>query len=144
MDVGVGRILDANANRAREALRVMEDYARFALDDAVLSGEAKSLRHALAEALRAGGADRMVTLRDTPGDVGTDLGTEAEYRRCGAADVVQAAGKRLSEALRVLEEYGKTINVDMAARIEQLRYRGYEIEKRLVHAIASRRRFGDV
>ncbi len=26
------RILDANFNRAREALRVMEDYARFALE----------------------------------------------------------------------------------------------------------------
>ena len=32
------RLLDANANRAREALRVLEDYARFVLDDADLSG----------------------------------------------------------------------------------------------------------
>ena len=27
------RLLDANANRAREALRVLEDYTRFVLND---------------------------------------------------------------------------------------------------------------
>src|SRR4051794_4807942 len=32
-DGPVLRLLDANANRAREALRVVEDYARFVLDD---------------------------------------------------------------------------------------------------------------
>src|SRR5436190_2119069 len=31
------RLLDANANRAREALRVLEDYARFVLDDPSIS-----------------------------------------------------------------------------------------------------------
>ena len=41
------RILDANANRAREALRVVEDYCRFVLDDRFLSGELKRLRHDL-------------------------------------------------------------------------------------------------
>ncbi|MGO9113211.1 MAG: hypothetical protein ACLP9L_28590 [Thermoguttaceae bacterium] len=29
------RILDAAANRAREGLRVIEDWVRFALDDAI-------------------------------------------------------------------------------------------------------------
>ena len=33
MDPAVLRILDVNVNRSREALRVIEDYARFALDD---------------------------------------------------------------------------------------------------------------
>lgn len=45
------RILDANLNRAREALRVMEDIARFALNDAALSGELKAIRHDLREAV---------------------------------------------------------------------------------------------
>ena len=39
------RILDANFNRAREALRVMEDYARFELNHTRLSSQAKQLRH---------------------------------------------------------------------------------------------------
>jgi len=41
------RLLDADFNRAREALRVVEDYARFILDDARLSQAAKQLRHDL-------------------------------------------------------------------------------------------------
>ena len=35
--VDTTRILDVSANRAREALRVVEDYCRFVLDDGVLS-----------------------------------------------------------------------------------------------------------
>jgi thiamine-phosphate pyrophosphorylase len=45
MNGPVLRILDANANRAREALRVIEDYARFALDDERVCGSLKQLRH---------------------------------------------------------------------------------------------------
>jgi len=42
------RIIDANANRAREALRVMEDAARFILNHQPLCAALKSLRHDLA------------------------------------------------------------------------------------------------
>ena len=45
------RIVDVNANRARESLRVLDDYARFALNDAVLTAEVKRLRHDLAHAV---------------------------------------------------------------------------------------------
>ena len=51
IDAAIARILDANFNRAREAVRVMEDYARFVLDDPRLSEQAKGLRHGLAEAI---------------------------------------------------------------------------------------------
>ena len=49
------RIVDANFNRAREALRVMEEVCRFALNDAELSGRAKQLRHELSAAIGAVG-----------------------------------------------------------------------------------------
>ena len=39
------RILDANFNRAREALRVVEEYCRFVLNSGALSERAKRLRH---------------------------------------------------------------------------------------------------
>ena len=45
------RILDAAANRTREGLRVIEDWVRFALDDAHLTGCLKQIRHDLAAAL---------------------------------------------------------------------------------------------
>lgn len=135
---GVLRILDANANRAREALRVMEDAARFILDDKDLAGQLKQLRHDLAEALATIGP--LDGWRDTPGDVGTELTTGREKDRAGAADVALAAGKRLSEALRALEEYGKTLGDaagGFAPAIEQLRYRGYALEQQLNTALGS-------
>lgn len=135
---GVQRILDANANRAREALRVMEDAARFTLDDAELSRQLKQLRHNLAEALNKIG--QLDTARDTPGDVGTDITTERELTRAGVHDVATAAGKRLSEALRSLEEFTKTLGepaCGLAPTFESLRYRGYTLEQHLNAALAT-------
>jgi thiamine-phosphate pyrophosphorylase len=133
------RILDANANRAREGLRVMEEAARFMLDDAALSGAIKTLRHDLAAALN-GLAVRsdLAASRDTPGDVGAGMRTASQQQRGTVADVVIAAGKRVSEALRAMEEYGKLLDSDFAARVEQLRYQGYDLEKRLNMAMLSR------
>ncbi|MEM9914666.1 MAG: thiamine phosphate synthase [Planctomycetota bacterium] len=134
------RILDANANRAREALRVMEDAARFLLNDAALAEPIKRLRHDLAAALSA--VPNLESQRDTPGDVGTTITTPAEQSRQGAADVALAAGKRLSEALRSIEEFAKTLPSEqavLATAVEQLRYRGYEVESRLNAALAAGR-----
>ncbi len=50
--VDLGRVLDASANRAREGLRVVEDYVRFALDDAMLTRRLKEVRHRLDQAIR--------------------------------------------------------------------------------------------
>ena len=38
------RIIDANLNRTAEGLRVLEDIARFVLDDAALSRQLKIMR----------------------------------------------------------------------------------------------------
>src|SRR5205814_2099453 len=83
----------ANANRAREALRVMEDIARFGLDDGALAAELKGIRHDLRAALGGIGFDAEVLLawRDTPGDVGTTITTEGESRRDGMGDIAGAA-----------------------------------------------------
>ncbi|MEO1236902.1 MAG: thiamine phosphate synthase, partial [Planctomycetota bacterium] len=132
----VARLIDANANRAREALRVMEDAARFLLNDADLSADLKTLRHDLAAALTT--IPNLTANRDTPGDVGTTLTTPREHFRGSVADVAVAAGKRLSEALRSIEEFTKTLPLEKAAaasQVEQLRYRGYELERRLNAAL---------
>lgn len=128
----VNRLLDANANRAREALRVMEDAARFIFDDRTLSAALKSLRHDFAQALGDLGRSVQIELhRDTPNDVGTSITTSGEQDRSSVQHVVVAAGKRLSEALRALEEYGKLVDTTFAATIESIRYRGYAVESEL-------------
>ena len=124
------RILDANANRAREALRVVEDYARFVLNDDALCGALKALRHDFAT-VTAAFAGEAILHRDTPGDVGTEIKTATERTRADIAHVVIAAGKRLGEALRTIEEYLKTFDPLRAHAIETIRYRFYEIEQRV-------------
>lgn len=125
------RVIDANLNRAREALRVMEDFARFALDDAILSKSAKQLRHDLQAALPATLSAALPAARGIRDDVGRDISTDSEQRRNDVHAVVIASAKRLSEALRSLEEYGKTMDAAAAGRFEALRYRGYELEQAL-------------
>jgi thiamine-phosphate pyrophosphorylase len=142
-DIDVGRILDAGANRAREALRVLEDHARFAMDDAVLTRRLKQLRHDLAEALSLLPARLLLESRDTPGDVGTTISTDAEWQRPSLISVVQANAKRLQESLRSLEEFGKSVNVEFAQRIEQMRYASYTLERALVQGQAWRNRLRD-
>jgi thiamine-phosphate pyrophosphorylase len=128
------RILDANANRAREALRVIEDYARFSLDDAELSAALKQLRHDFASAT-ADLVAAAILHRDTPGDVGTATKTPSEQTREDLAHVVTAAGKRLGEALRTIEEYLKTTDASRAAQIESIRYRFYDIEQKVAFTL---------
>ncbi|HUO08843.1 MAG TPA: thiamine phosphate synthase [Phycisphaerae bacterium] len=146
-DFAALRMIDANANRVREALRVMEDYARFALNDQQLSAELKLLRHELAEVLAFPALAQSILWRDTESDVGKVNKTDAEMRRGSLGNVVIAAGKRLSESLRVLEECVKTISIAAAQRLEQMRYRGYVVEQTLARIAGNsgaRARFAQV
>ncbi len=138
MERGLIRLLDANANRASEGLRVLEDLARFTLNDEQLAREFKTLRHDLAGEVGSILPDRAQRLacRDTPGDVGTRLSTPAEHERKGLGAVAAAASGRVAEALRVLEETVKTIG---SAGFEPLRYRVYELSRRLELALCGRR-----
>jgi len=123
------RILDAAANRAREGLRVVEDYARLGMNDRHLAEQLKTCRHEIAEAMSVLPATNLLAARDTPGDVGTRIATLDEYRRTELADVLTAAFKRTEEALRTLEEYGKVVSGLLGRQMEQLRYRVYTLEK---------------
>jgi thiamine-phosphate pyrophosphorylase len=144
MNPPVLRILDANLNRAREALRVVEDHARFALDDDDLCGALKRLRHDLAGATTGIAADAILW-RDTPGDVGTGTKTDSEQSREDQNHVVTAAGKRLAEALRTIEEYLKTVDPARAREVESIRYRFYELERRIALTLRpGARRFAGV
>jgi thiamine-phosphate pyrophosphorylase len=139
----VYRILDANFNRAREALRVTEDCGRFALNDPAVTAMAKNLRSDLAEVLKSMPADEFLVSRDTPGDIGTEITSPTETIRGGLADVVTAACKRLTEALRTIEEYGKFIAPDCVLKTERMRYNAYTLEKRILCRLMVSRRLAD-
>ena len=71
---GAWRALDASANRAAEALRVIEDGLRFGLNDAHLTAVAKRLRHDLCDLLATQPLPERIRLRDVAGDVGPGVG----------------------------------------------------------------------
>jgi len=136
----VYRILDANFNRAREALRVAEDCGRFALNDPAITAMAKNLRSDLAEIFQIMPVEEFLVSRDTPGDIGTEISSPTETRRADLGDVVTAACKRLTEALRTIEEYGKFIAPGKVVNIERMRYNGYTLEKRILERLKVHRR----
>jgi thiamine-phosphate pyrophosphorylase len=132
VEPSVLRIVDANLNRAREALRVIEDHARFALDDIDVAERVKVARHGLRRIVEEVGPDKLLAARDILNDVGRDVKTATEQQRRSAEDIVRAAFARLTEAARVLGEYGKLFSSNAAEAAEKLRYRAYELEQRVV------------
>src|SRR5512137_1290771 len=102
MERAVFRIIDANFNRAREAIRVMEDFCRFYLNSAVLSGRCKKLRHDLSSAIGTLDEGKLIANRDTLADVGTTIKVDGQLSRGDLKDCATAAAKRLTEALRTI------------------------------------------
>jgi thiamine-phosphate pyrophosphorylase len=127
------RILDANFNRASEGYRVAEEYARFVLDDSFLTRSLKDSRHSLTQIFQGtiGEAARLA-FRETQSDVGATISTEGESIRSSPVDVARASFKRVEQALRSLEEYGKIISAKFARHCEALRYEIYTLEKAVV------------
>lgn len=130
MNRSVLRILDANYNRAKEALRVTEDIARFHLADARLTGRFKRLRHDLTRALFALGIpDReLVAARDSGEDVGR-RSLIRDKKNPHWKDLLVSNLKRAEEASRVLEEVSKMTAPKRAATFQKIRFRLYELEK---------------
>jgi thiamine-phosphate pyrophosphorylase len=89
-------------------------------------------------------ADGLLRSRETETDVGTTISTQSEAVRQSPLDVAQAACKRVQEAVRSLEEFGKLWSTTAAAQMERLRYTIYTLEKALLltsissHALAER------
>lgn len=137
------RMLDANINRAREALRVLEDVARFALDDGALVALLKPVRQSVSRLAGSvpGGEARLLAWRDTPGDAGAGITTEAESARAGPRDIASAAAKRLTEALRVIEECAKATEAGpgLARGVKEARYVAYQAERAILAALPAPR-----
>lgn len=137
------RIMDANGNRAREGLRVVEDYLRFGLEDSHLTRRCKQLRHDLSKTLLlVSGQSRLQTCRSTRSDVGTSIQTRDEYTRTDLNEIVDINLSRVTEAIRVLEEFSKTVASDAAVEFERIRYDTYTIGKSITHCRRGRDQLG--
>lgn len=124
------RIVDANANRAREGLRVVEEYLRLALDSADFTARLKALRHRITEVVRSMGIEeKLVMARRSDADVGSGDPAGSEGNRTDFVHVVTANLRRSQEALRVLEEYSKLISAEASAEFKRMRFETYTLER---------------
>lgn len=124
----IQRILDANLDRAREGLRIIEEWCRFGLNNSQLAQECKEMRQELA----SWHSTELRMARDTPSDPGTELTHPQEETRSSIEQLLQANLCRVEEALRVLEEYGKLYSPKMGVVFKQMRYRAYILESNLL------------
>ncbi len=125
---GARRLLDANLNRAREGLRVLEDTARFVWNAPALFARLRSARHRLDRITRRA-YPALVASRDSAADMGRRM---KENRRRSPAGLVAANCRRVEEALRVLEEYGKVLSPRTAGGFKRIRFEMYTIEKEVL------------
>jgi len=138
------RVLDANANRATEGLRVVEEFLRFHWEDKLLSGTCKDIRHEVSRTVMSlMASEHRTACRSTETDVGVQVQRDTEYSRPSLVDVAFANVKRATEALRVMEEYSKLFSTDAAKQFESLRYRTYTLEKSIGHLIRGNQRLRD-
>lgn len=127
------RIIDANLNRSREGLRVCEEIARFVLNDKRLTEEFKGLRHKITDCIKFYPAKLrdIVSARDSGKDVGSGK-QPIEQRRKDWKGISLANMERVKESLRALEEFSKLVDIKIADRFKRLRFKAYDIEKKLI------------
>ncbi len=132
------RLIDANLDRIREGLRVLEDIARFVLDDASLAELLKKMRHDIAG---ENGELQMQLLysRKAGSDVGAFLNVPQGTERKSLLDVTVANARRVEEALRVVEEIAKLPDSGlMAETFQKMRFSVYQIEQDIVARLSRR------
>lgn len=119
------RITDANLNRASEAARILEEIARFLMDDAQLAEKIKIMRHKI-NSVQEKDYENYLEARDTENDVGVNIKNNDE--RINIDNIFKANIKRLQQALRTLAEYSVEKKEDNVL-FEKLRYESYTLEK---------------
>ncbi|MFH1652991.1 MAG: thiamine phosphate synthase [Pseudomonadota bacterium] len=125
------RIIDVNLNRLREGLRLLEDVARFIIEDDVLTFKLKEFRHKIKNLIK----EDLISHRNSINDFGKNIHTEEELSRSGLLDLTCTSFKRVQESLRVLEEIVKVTNSNSAISFKNLRFEAYDLEKFFVKSI---------
>ncbi len=134
MNDKLSRVIDANCNRTREGLRVLEEIGRFWLDDKNVFNEIKKTRHDFSkiESEIKISSKNIIASRDSINDVGKQYIQNLEGKRDNISSLVTANAKRVEESLRVLEEFLKLIDKNnITQQIKQIRFKTYTLEKQI-------------
>lgn len=118
------RLVDANLNRLREGIRVVEDIFRYIFNDKVTASRLKKVRHLA----RIENYQELLESRDIKNDV-LKSSTTSEQSRENLKSILIANFKRAQESARVLEEFTKLISIQESENFKYIRYELYDIEK---------------
>jgi hypothetical protein len=119
------RLIDANLNRLKEGVRVIEDIARYHDNNPQIAKTLKTLRHKakIEERYR-----ELLSSRDSQNDV-LRASTTEEMEREDIRNVLIANYKRAQESARVLEETTKIWDARLSEKFKDIRYQLYTLER---------------
>ena len=117
------RLIDANLNRLREGIRVVEDIFRYVYNDKQTALKLKELRHLS----RLENYIELLETRDVKNDV-LRSSIKSEQNRTDLYSILIANFKRAQESSRVLEEFCKLISVKDSENFKYIRYELYNLE----------------
>lgn len=117
------RLIDANLNRLREGIRVVEDIFRYIYNNKEISTKLKSLRHIA----RTKNYYEILETRDVENDVLRES-IKSEQNREDLNSILIANFKRAQESSRVLEELTKLSSIEDSENFKYIRYELYNLE----------------
>ncbi len=117
------RLIDANLNRLREGIRVVEDIFRYVYNDKPTAIKLKELRHLS----RLENYIELLETRDVKNDV-LRTSIKSEQNRTDLYSILIANFKRAQESSRVLEEFCKLISIEDSENFKYIRYELYNLE----------------
>ena len=133
-DIRIAQIIDANLDRAREGLRVLEDWARFAVGRKDLVESFKDFRQIL-------GKHHLKIYKESRNFINDEcrgLSHPEQFKRKDANSIIFSNASRVQEALRVIEEFSKDHNQDLSNISSEIRYEIYNLEIALMDAQSNR------
>lgn len=134
MNKRIYRIIDANIDRAREGLRVVEDTLRFFFDKKELTERIRNLRQEIPNlpSLLSIPLHKLLASREIEKDIGR---IREEKERKNPVELISSNLSRVEESMRVLEEYSRILNPKATPHIKKMRFEVYHLQKMIHLAI---------
>jgi len=122
------QIIDANLDRSREGLRVLEDWARFGLGKEIYVEKIKNFRQIL-------GKNHLEVYKQSRNHIEDNckgLSHQEQFNRKTSEQIISSNSARVQEALRVIEEFSRLQNHELSKIASEIRYEIYTIEIELL------------
>ena len=134
-DLRISQIIDANLDRAREGLRVLEDWARFGLGNEDFVIRIKNFRQILGK----NHLEIYKLSRNHIEDQCKGLSHIEQTQRKSPSKIISTNSARIQEALRVIEEFSRDHNNKLSKIASEIRYEIYTLEIELLNFNARKR-----